>query len=245
MADSKIEWTQKVWNPSTGCSKVSPGCKNCYADLLAQRLQKMGKPKYKNGFKYTEHQDSLNIPLTWKKPRKIFVNSMSDVFHEDATDSFINSIFDVMMEANWHTYQILTKRPDRMYDFIHYWLIRKGLDKVPKHIWLGVSCESQEYVSRIDRLRMIPAHVHFISFEPLLGLIPNVNLQGIELIIAGGESGPGFRPMKEEWALELLKAARLYGSAFFFKQHGGIRPTSGGRSLQGQEYNEFPQGVVA
>ena len=236
---SKIEWTDATWNPATGCSKISEGCQNCYADEVAQHLQRMGQEKYKNGFKYTEHIDALQIPLGWKKPKKIFVNSMSDLFHENATDGFIDEVFKVMMKANHHTYQVLTKRPERMQEFIHNWLLRNDLKNVPPHIWIGVTCESKLRTGRIETLKAIPAWVRFVSFEPLLNEV-EPNLQDIHWIIVGGESGNHHRPISQEWVRTLLSKAREFNCAFFFKQWGGKTPKSGGRELNGQTYSEFP-----
>lgn len=238
--NSKIEWTDATWNPATGCTEISEGCKYCYARVVAEKMQKWKKPKYENGFNYTEHIDALQIPLSWKQPKKIFVNSMSDLFHEQATDGFIDEVFKVMMQANHHTYQVLTKRPDRMREFIHNWLLRNDLKNVPQHIWIGVTCESQLRINRIDILRDIPAWVRFVSFEPLLNLvIPN--LKDIQWAIVGGESGSNHRPIQKEWVLSLLKSCRQYGTAFFFKQWGGNRPKSGGRELNEKTYSEFPE----
>lgn len=237
---SKIEWTDATWNPATGCSKISEGCQNCYADEVAQHLQRMGQEKYKNGFIYTEHVNALDIPLHWKKPKKIFVNSMSDLFHENATDGFINQVFLTMIKAPWHTYQILTKRPERMKEFILKWLQDNDLTKVPAWIWIGVTCESKLRTGRIDILKSIPAHVRFVSFEPLLNEV-EPNLQDIQWIIVGGESGNNHRPISQEWVRTLLAKAREFNTAFFFKQWGGRTPKSGGRELDGQTYSEFPQ----
>jgi protein gp37 len=236
---SSIEWTNATWNPATGCTKISEGCANCYAEETAEHLQRIGQEKYKNGFTYTEHIDALQIPLHWKKPKKIFVNSMSDLFHEMATDGFIDEIFKTMMKANQHTYQILTKRPERMMVFIHNWLLRNDLKNVPQHIWLGVTCESQLRIHRIDILRDIPAWIRFVSFEPLLDMvIPN--LRDIQWAIVGGESGHKHRPIQKEWVLSLLKSCRQNNTAFFFKQWGGNKPKSNGRELNGKIYDEFP-----
>lgn len=242
MADkSSIEWTEATWNPATGCTKVSSGCKNCYAEPLAIRLQKMKQKKYQNGFKYVEHENELNKPLHWKKPRRIFVNSMSDLFHEDATDSFIDAIFHTMIRADQHTYQILTKRPKRMKEFIFKWLSVHGDndDKVPEHIWLGVSVENNEFLSRIEILKEIPC-IRFISFEPLLGEI-KPNLDGIHWALVGGESGTNYRPVKHDWIKTLQDSCKKYDVPFFFKQWGGIHPTTNGRELDGKIYDEYPK----
>ena len=231
---SSIEWTDATWNPTTGCSKVSPGCKNCYAQRLSQRLQKMGNPKYKNGFRFTTHPDALNLPLTWRSPRKIFVNSMSDLFHEHMPESFLRRCFAVMEEADWHIYQVLTKRPERMLSFTQEY------GHVPDHIWLGTSVEMGMYKPRIEILKKADCRVKFISFEPLIGPIGDVDLSGISWAIAGGESGPFHRPVLKEWVREIRDQCRSQGVSFFFKQWGGITPKSGGRRLDGREWNQYP-----
>ena len=192
---SAIEWTEATWNPTTGCSKVSPGCANCYAETLTKRLRAMGMPKYDNGFTYTEHESAVDIPLTWKKPRRIFVNSMSDLFHEDAAPEFIARCFDVMTKASWHTYQILTKRPHRMRDFSRIFERYFGA-VIPDHIWMGASVENADALYRLDDLRQVRCKTRFISFEPLLGSVGPVNLGDIHWVIIGGESGTGYRPVK-------------------------------------------------
>lgn len=234
---SPIQWTDATWNPSTGCSKVSPGCKNCYAERLSRRLQKMGNPKYRRGFRFTLHRDALTLPLSWKRPRKIFVNSMSDLFHEEMPDSFVRQCFHIMEKANWHVYQILTKRPQRMLSFL------TAYGNVPYHIWLGTSVELAMYKSRIETLKQVPSKVKFISFEPLLGPIGEVVLSGISWVIVGGESGPGHRPIRAEWVREIRKQCKQQGVAFFFKQWGGRTAKSGGRVLDGREWNEYPVNV--
>ena len=231
---SPIQWTDATWNPTTGCSKVSPGCKNCYAERLSQRLQQMGNPKYGRGFRFTLHKRALEIPIMWKRPRKIFVNSMSDLFHESMPEDFLKACFDIMETADWHIYQILTKRPHRMLSFV------KNYGKVPDHIWLGTSVELAMYKSRIDILKQTSAKTRFISFEPLLGAIGEVNLQGISWAIVGGESGPNYRPIEREWIVELRKQCKRQGVAFFFKQWGGRTAKAGGRTLDGREWNEYP-----
>ena len=232
---SPIQCTDATWNPSTGCSKVSPGCKNCYAERLSQRLKKMGNPKYKRGFRFTLHNDAIDLPLKWKRPRKIFVNSMSDLFHESMPDTFLEKCFEVMEEADWHVYQILTKRPHRMLMFAkQYGVIRD-------HIWLGTSVELDMYSPRIEILRQTPAKVKFISFEPLLGPIGKVDLNGISWAIVGGESGPDHRPVRAEWVREIRKQCKRQGVAFFFKQWGGRTAKAGGRILDGREWNEYPE----
>lgn len=232
---SAIQWTDATWNPSTGCTKVSPGCKNCYAERLAGRLKMMGNPKYTNGFRFILHQDALDIPLKWHKPKKIFVNSMSDLFHELMPEDFLEKCFDIMTRADWHVYQILTKRPEKMLSFT------KQYGKIPDHIWLGTSVESALYKHRIEILRNVPAKTRFVSFEPLLGSLGELDLSGISWAIVGGESGPHFRKIEVDWIREIRKQCKKQGVAFFFKQWGGIRPKSGGRILDGKEWNEYPK----
>ncbi|MGI0081135.1 MAG: DUF5131 family protein, partial [Nitrososphaerales archaeon] len=205
-----------------------------YAERLAKRLKLMGNPKYSNGFTFTVQENALEVPFKWKQPRKIFVNSMSDLFHEFMPDDYLQRCFDVMERANWHIYQILTKRPERMLEFA------RTYGKIPDHIWLGTSCEMRLYTPRVDILRKIDAKVRFISFEPLIGPIGKVNLSGISWAIVGGESGPGHRPIKVEWVREIRDQCVENGVAFFFKQWGGIRPTSGGRRLDGRYWNQYP-----
>lgn len=235
-----IEWTDATWNPATGCSKVSAGCANCYAETMALRLQKMGKPKYAGGFKYAEHWDALALPHKWRKPRRIFVNSMSDLFHEDATLDFIYEVFDTMMAADRHTYQVLTKRPEKMRDIASRYCAENGLMELPSHIWMGTSVENGDATPRISALRWVPAAVRFVSFEPLLGPIPDVYLTDIHWAIIGGESGPDARPMKEEWVRGLIAECRRQDVAVFFKQWGGPRP-GGAALLDGKEIREYPE----
>lgn len=230
---SKIEWTEATWNPTTGCTKVSTGCTNCYAEKLSLRLMNIGIPKYKNGFKLTIHEDALNIPLGWKSPRTIFVNSMSDLFHKDVPLRFIKKVFKTMKVANWHQYQILTKRPDRILE------LDKKLDW-QNHIWMGTSVENENYVKRIDYLRKTSAAIKFLSLEPLLGPLPNLNLKGIDWVIVGGESGPRARPIEENWVMDIKRQCKKSGVAFFFKQWGGLNKKSTGRELKGKTYNEMP-----
>jgi protein gp37 len=195
----------------------------------------MGNPKYKNGFKFTLHEDALDLPLRWKRPRKIFVNSMSDLFHERMPDDFLENCFDVMASANWHIFQVLTKRPERMLKFV------RTYGTIPEHIWLGASVELDIYNSRIETLRKVPCKVRFVSFEPLLGSIGKVNLRGISWAIVGGESGPNYRPTREEWVREIQLQCKQQDVAFFFKQWGGPRPKSGGRTFAGKEWDEYPK----
>src|ERR1700722_19296568 len=226
---SSIEWTEKTWNPVTGCTKVSPGCKFCYAERLAKRLQAMGVKNYRNGFEVAQHEKALNIPLTWKKSSVIFVNSMSDLFHPDISVEFILKVFDVMNKANWHEYQVLTKRPERVLE------LDKILPWVP-NIWMGTSVENQQYTSRIDLLRKTNAHLKFLSIEPLLGPLEGLNLRKIDWVIAGGESGFNPRPMKEEWVVSIRDQCRAQGVSFFFKQWGGRNKKQAGRTLQGRTW---------
>lgn len=230
---SKIEWTDSTWNPITGCTKVSPGCKHCYAERMAFRLQAMGQEKYKNAFKLTLHEDEIEKPLTWSKPQVIFVNSMSDLFHKDVPVEFIQRLFNVMREASWHTFQILTKRSERLFE----------LDSVlewTSNIWMGVSVETQKYTYRVDHLRATHAHTKFLSLEPLLGPIENLNLEGIDWAIVGGESGPGARPMEEEWVTSLRDQCLDANVPFFFKQWGGVNKKRTGRELEGQTWDQMP-----
>ncbi|MCI0527392.1 MAG: phage Gp37/Gp68 family protein, partial [Nitrospira sp.] len=218
MADkSAIEWTDATWNPVTGCSKVSPGCKNCYADRLAFRLQAMGNARYRNGFEVTLHPDQLSLPLRWLQPRRIFVNSMSDLFHESVPFEFIRHALEVMAEAHWHQFQILTKRAERL----------EALSPKlpwPKNVWQGVSIESADYTWRIRHLKKVPASIRFLSIEPLLGPIKRLPLRGISWVIVGGESGPGHRPMSPSWVRDIRDQCQNAGVPFFFKQWGGRSP---------------------
>lgn len=232
---SKIEWTNASWNPTTGCTKVSEGCRNCYAETLSLRLQKTGSHRYRNAFKLTLHPEVLNLPLQWKKPKKIFVNSMSDLFHKDIPFEFIDKVWEVMMEADWHIYQILTKRPEIMLKYI------QKQHHCYHHIWLGTSVENQKTKHRIDTLRQVPAEIRFLSLEPLLEDLGELNFEGIHWVIVGGESGKNHRIFKEEWALNILKQCREQNVPFFFKQVGGITSKSGGRLLQGKIYDEYPK----
>lgn len=230
---SGIEWTDSTWNPITGCTKVSPGCKHCYAERLSLRLQAMGHPNYTNGFRLTMHEHVLELPLSWKKPQMIFVNSMSDLFHEDVPDAFIKRVFDVMRRASWHRFQVLTKRSERLLEL-------DSRIEWPVNIWMGVSVENQYYTFRIDHLRKTNAHIKFLSLEPLLGALPDLDLQGIDWVIVGGESGPGARPMKEEWVVAVRDQCLRAGTPFFFKQWGGVNKKRSGRILQGRTWNQLP-----
>lgn len=232
--NSHIEWTQATWNPVTGCSKISIGCKNCYAEKFALRLHAMGHPHYINGFKVTLHPDALTIPLHWQKPRIIFVNSMSDLFHEDIPIGFIQKVFEVMTTADWHIYQVLTKRSQRMLK------LSPQLPWTP-NIWLGVTVETQEYIYRIEHLKKTPAHIKFISFEPLLSDMPTLDLDGINWVIVGGESGSGARPMKPEWVINILNQCKSKNIPFFFKQWGGKNKKKAGRTLLGKTWDQMPK----
>ena len=237
--NSGIEWTEATWNPTTGCTKISPGCKNCYAEKLSNRLKLMGVKKYKNNFKFTEHPNDLELPLTWKKSKKIFVNSMSDLFHEDARMEFIASCFSTMIRADWHMYQVLTKRSKIMVEFSEMFQKYFG-HKIPNHIWMGVSIENSEYTKRINDLRKVKCNTRFISFEPLIDSVGKLNLRGIDWAIIGGESGSRHRPIEKEWVLEIIKQCKEQNVAVFFKQWGGFRPKSGGRTINGKTYSEYP-----
>ena len=238
---TEIEWTDATWNPVTGCTKIGPGCDNCYAARFAERWRGIEGHPYQQGFDLRQWPSRLDQPKVWRKSRMIFVNSMSDLFHKKVERSYINLVFDTMESANWHVYQVLTKRSSLMRNYVRY---RYGDSEVPRHIWLGVSVESQSHTSRIGHLRHINSPGRFVSFEPLLGPIESVDLSGVAWAIVGGESGPGARPMKEEWAIELRDLCRHSRVAFFFKQWGGVRPKSGGRLLEGVEWNEFPMHIV-
>jgi protein gp37 len=231
---SAIEWTEASWNPATGCSKVSPGCAHCYAETFAERWRGVPGHPYEQGFDLKLWPQRLDIPLRWRRPRLIFVNSMSDLFHEDIPDDFIADVFDVMGQAHWHAFQVLTKRDERLAELA---------PALPWHpnIWMGVTIENRRFVHRADYLREVPAAVRFISAEPLLGPLERLDLDGIDWLIAGGESGPKHRLMREAWALDLRDRCTAEGVAFFFKQWGGVRSKSGGRLLQGRTWDEMPE----
>lgn len=233
MAETTIEWTDRVWNPVTGCTKISPGCKHCYAERMAKRLEGMGQPNYRNGFELTLQPKMLDVPLRWRSPQRIFVNSMSDLFHVDVPLDYIQRVFDVMGRANWHQYQILTKRSERLRELSPFlkWL---------EHVWMGVSVESAKYVHRIDDLRHTGAAVKFLSLEPLLGPLPKLNLRGIDWVIVGGESGPGARPMDPEWVTQIRDKCLRADVPFFFKQWGGVQKKRTGRKLDGRTWNQMP-----
>lgn len=231
---SKIEWTEATWNPVTGCDKISPGCKNCYAERLALRLQAIGARQYKDGFALTLHPESLEIPLGWKKPRVIFVNSMSDLFHKNVPRSFIKQVFSVMRTTPQHQFQILTKRADRLVE----------LDReLPwsDNVWMGVSVESEDYLLRIEHLKQTKARIKFLSLEPLLGPLPHLDLEGIDWVIVGGESGPYSRPMKPQWVRQIRAQCVAAKVPFFFKQWGGVFKSRTGRTLDGRTWDQMPK----
>lgn len=233
-AKSPIEWTESTWNPVTGCTKISDGCKNCYAEKLALRLKAMGQANYKDGFKLTVQPKMLELPLSWKKSQTIFVNSMSDLFHKDVPLNYIQKVFDVMARADWHNFQVLTKRSERLRELNHElnW---------QKNIWMGVSVENKKVIHRIDDLRKTDAHIKFLSIEPLLGSLPKLDLTNIDWVIVGGESGPKARPMEEKWVLEIKDQCKEQNVPFFFKQWGGVRKHKTGRTLLGRTWDEMPQ----
>lgn len=231
---STIEWTNATWNPVTGCTKISPGCKHCYAERMAKRLKLMGQDRYRDGFKLTLQDDLVDLPLRWRKPRLIFVNSMSDLFHKDVPAQFITQVFKTMEAAPHHTFQVLTKRSGRL---------RQLASKLPwpDNVWMGVSVENQKYTARIEDLVEVPAAVRFLSVEPLLGPITDLPLEGIHWVIVGGESGPGARPMEADWVLDIRDACLEAEVPFFFKQWGGVNKKKTGRSLEGRTWDELPQ----
>jgi protein gp37 len=251
MAETTIEWTDSTWNPVAGCLIITPGCTNCYAMRMAARLEAMGVAKYegltrKSGNRYVWtgkvrlDEASLEIPVKWRKPRKIFVNSMSDLFHADVPAEFVARVWDVMERTPQHTYQILTKRPERMREVIN----SLGLPAL-EHVWLGTSVEDGAVLSRLDELRATPAVVRFVSFEPLIGSVRDADLGGIRWAIVGGESGPRARPMDEKWVDEIRLNCLTSGTAFFFKQWGGKNKKAAGRMLHGQEWNELPESATS
>ncbi len=238
MADvTSIEWTDATWNPVTGCTKISAGCDNCYAERFSERFRGTPDHPFENGFDLTLRPNRLLQPLGWRKPRMIFVNSMSDLFHKEVPRSFISHVFDTMEQANWHTFQVLTKRSSLLRNFVRD---RYAVGAAPKHIWLGVSVEDGSKKSRIRHLQEAPATTRFLSIEPLIGDMGELDLSGINWVIVGGESGPKARFMDPAWVREIRDQCRRQKVAFFFKQWGGFRPKSGGRSLDGREWNQFP-----
>lgn len=234
MAQSSIEWTEMTWNPTTGCNKLTAGCKFCYAETMSRRLHAMGIEKYKNNFKLTLHPESLNLPYSWKKPKIVFVNSMSDLFHKDIPLEYVQKVFKVMNETPQHTYQVLTKRGDVLMKYNKY------LNWTP-NIWMGVSVEDTRVLDRIDYLRKCGSKVKFLSLEPLLSALPNLNLKKMDWVIVGGESGPKSRPMDKSWVVDIKNQCSKAKVAFFFKQWGGVRKSETGRELNGKTYSEMPK----
>jgi protein gp37 len=231
--DSAIEWTESTWNPVTGCNKLSPGCKYCYAERMAERLRAMGQQNYRNGFELTLQQHMLELPLRWKKPQRIFVNSMSDLFHDEVPTGYILRVFDVMRQANWHCFQVLTKRSHRLAE------LDQELDW-PENVWMGVSVENHDYRGRIDELCKTKAALKFLSLEPLLGPLPNLDLCGIDWVIVGGESAPNARAIDPAWVVDLRDQCRSAGVPFFFKQWGGRAKKRAGRTLDGKTWDQMP-----
>ncbi|MEW5795158.1 MAG: phage Gp37/Gp68 family protein [Candidatus Zixiibacteriota bacterium] len=230
---SRIEWTHSSWNPVTGCSRVSAGCAHCYAERMAKRLQGMRVAKYRNGFEVTLHPDVLEDPLKWKKPQLIFVNSMSDLFHEQIPIAYLRQIFDVMRRADWHIFQILTKRAERLAE------LSPRIDW-PPNVWMGVTVESARFTHRIGLLRQSSAAIKWLSMEPLLSAVPDMDLAAIDWIVVGGESGPGARPMKKEWVVDIKRQCDAQNVHFFFKQWGGVNKKKTGRKLNGRFYDAMP-----
>ncbi|MFO1011385.1 MAG: phage Gp37/Gp68 family protein [Planctomycetota bacterium] len=235
---SRIEWTETTWNPVTGCTKVSAGCKYCYAERMALRLRAIGQPNYKNGFEVTLQPHMLELPLAWKKPQTVFVNSMSDLFHDSVPFEYVQRVFDVMRRAHWHRFQVLTKRAERLAEL-------DSLLDWPSNVWMGVSVEDDRQRARIDALRRTSAHVRFLSLEPLLGPLPALDLDGIDWVIVGGESGPRARPMRVEWATDLRDQCLAARVPFFFKQWGGRNKKRAGRLLEGHEWSQMPKRSIA
>lgn len=235
---SHIEWTEMTWNPVTGCSKISSGCKHCYAERMAKRLNAMGSERYKHGFRLTVHDDLINAPRNWKKPKLVFVNSMSDLFHKSVPTEFIQQVFQTMVDCPQHTFQILTKRSGRLREVAN-------LLPWPSNVWMGVSVEDSRAVGRISDLIEVPAQVRFLSCEPLIGPIENLQLHGIHWVIVGGESGPGARAMNPNWVDSIHSQCRRAAVPFFFKQWGGVRKDITGRVLNGRVYNEMPQQILS
>lgn len=239
---SSIEWTDATWNPVTGCTKISRGCDNCYAARFSERFRGVAGHPFENGFDLTLRPERLDQPLRWHRPRMIFVNSMSDLFHKGVPKSHIDKVFDTMEAAHWHVFQVLTKRSSIMLKYL-----KQRYENVapPEHIWFGVSVEDAQAKGRIAHLQAAPAKVRFLSIEPLIGAIGDIDLKGIEWVIVGGESGPNSRPVHLDWVRQVRDQCLSQGRAFFFKQWGGIRPKTGGRELDGREWSEFPQRRMA
>lgn len=231
---SHIEWTDATWNPVTGCSKVSPGCKHCYAERMAHRLRAIGLQQYRNGFEVTLQPQALTQPLNWRRPRRVFVNSMSDLFHESIPTAFILSVFEVIAAAHWHVFQILTKRSDRLGEL-------RSILPWPRNLWIGTSIESDDYLFRLSTLLHLPAAVRFLSLEPLLGPMVRLPLRGVDWVIVGGESGPGARPVEPNWVRMIRDRCVRSGVPFFFKQWGGVRKSRTGRALDGRTWDQFPE----
>lgn len=231
--NSSIEWTETTWNPVTGCTKISTGCKNCYAERMAKRLQAMGQKRYAKGFRVTLHNDLVTAPLQWNRPKIVFVNSMSDLFHEDIPEGFIHSVFQTMTDAEQHTFQVLTKRSERLADLAEQlpW---------PPNIWMGVTVESNDYLSRVEHLREVPAQVRFLSLEPLLTDVPDLSLTGIHWVIVGGESGPKSRLIRRQWVRNIRDSCIESNVSFFFKQWGGVNKKASGRILDGRTWDQYP-----
>jgi protein gp37 len=243
MADgSAIEWTDATWNPVTGCTRITAGCDNCYALRFSERFRDVPGHPFESGFDLTLRPERLNRPLTWRRPRMIFVNSMSDLFHKEVPHGFVDKVFDTMERADWHIFQVLTKRSSVMRNYLKR---RYAARRAPEHIWLGVSVEEARAKSRIDHLRDAPAGVRFLSIEPLIGAVGELDLQGIHWVIVGGESGPRARPVDPDWVRDVLRQCEEQSVAFFFKQWGGIRAKSGGRSLDGREWSQMPRPAAA
>jgi protein gp37 len=238
---SSIEWTDATWNPITGCTKISAGCDHCYAERFSERFRGTPGHPFETGFDLTLRPDRIEQPLRWRTPRMIFVNSMSDLFHKKVPQTFIERVFETMERAHWHTFQVLTKRSSLMRDFLRK---RYRAQRGPVHMWFGVSVEDGGKKSRVRHLQETPAGVRFLSIEPLIGPMGKLDLSGIDWVIVGGESGPGARPMDPEWVRDVREQCLAHGVAFFFKQWGGLRPKSGGRRLDGREWNDFPQPKV-
>ena len=242
MADSTaIEWTDATWNPVTGCTKISAGCDHCYAERFSERFRGVKDHPFEQGFDLTLRPERLRQPTTWRRPRMIFVNSMSDLFHKSVPRAFVDAVFDSMESADWHVFQVLTKRSSRMRAYVN---ARYTDRRAPAHIWMGVSVEDGTKVSRVRHLVGTAAQVRFLSLEPLIGPIEQLHLNGIHWAIVGGESGPGARPMDPEWVRQIRNRCLALGVPFFFKQWGGLRPKSGGRLLDGEEWNDFPWQIV-
>jgi protein gp37 len=238
---TKIEWTNATWNPVTGCTQISAGCDNCYAKRFSERFRDVKGHPFENGFDLTLRPERLEQPLRWRKSMMIFVNSMSDLFHKDVPFEFVDRVFDTMEVATHHTFQVLTKRSSRLRDYAK----RRYKNRLaPAHIWLGVSVEDGKRKSRVKHLQETPATTRFLSVEPLIGPVGTLDLFGIDWVIVGGESGPGFREMEKEWAREVRDQCKKANVAFFFKQWGGVRPKSGGRKLDGREWSQFPVPIL-